>query len=212
MKAKNTKIRILLADDHPLIRSGIRLFIQDAPNIYIIGEASDGNEVYEFCKKSEFDILILDIRMPGPTCRDIISHVNFKYPKISILILSAFEDDIYIRTLISLGVKGYVLKNEAPEVLTDAIYAISDGKTWFSQKIVNKIVGSSLQPRRLSPTQREVEILRLVREGLTYREIGDKLSITPRTTRFHMANILTKLSARNRIEAISKALEKGWIS
>ena len=128
-----------------------------------------------------------------------------------ILILSAFEEDIYIRTLSSMGISGYVLKDEAIEKLVEAVRSVYKGETWFSQRIIQKMLSLNNEDKSSSPTEREVAILKLIKNGTTYEEIGKSLCITERTVRFHTSNIQDKLGAKNRVDAITKAIEKGWI-
>ena len=205
------KIRVLLADDHPLIRTGIKSTLEHENDILVVAEANNGDEVLDLCKKHNINILILDIRMPGPPTREIISEIHLNHPAISILILSAFDDDVYVRTLSSMGINGYVLKDEAIEKLVEAVHTVYQGSTWYSQKIIKKLLNFSHMDKQFVPSEREIEILKLVKQGLTYEEISQKLSITQRTVRFHVSNIQDKLDAKNRIEALSKAVEKGWL-
>lgn len=205
------KIRVILADDHPLIRAGIKSALEHESDIQVVAEASNGDEALNLCKKHEIDIVILDLRMPGLSARDTINKIHKNHPNIAILILSAFEDDVYIRALSSMGVNGYVLKDEAIEKLVEAVHAVYQGDTWFSQKIIRKILNIAREDKQFVPTEREIAILKLIKQGLTYDEIGKNLSISQRTVRFHVSNIQDKLDAKNRIDALTKAAEKGWI-
>jgi DNA-binding NarL/FixJ family response regulator len=110
-----------------------------------------------------------------------------------------------------MGINGYVLKDEAIEKLVEAVHTVYDGETWFSQKIIKKILNLTRGDKQFIPSEREIEILKLVKQGLTYEEIGQILSISHRTVRFHVSNIQDKLDAKNRIDALTKAVEKGWI-
>lgn len=206
------KIRVCLADDHPFIRAGIKSVLSSEPDILVVGEANNGDEVFQFCVENEFDILVLDLKMPGPSCKEIVAKVKDLYPHVIILILSAYQDEVYIRALSSLGVKGYVLKDDVIGSLAEAIRSIYSGGLWFSQKIVKKIIDISLIPKQNALTDRELEILILLREGHSYKEIGESLNLSQRTIRFHLTNIFQKLDAKSSLDAVAKAVENGLLS
>jgi len=204
------KIRVILADDHPLVRTGIRTAMADEPDILLVSEATNGNEVQALCKSHPFDVLVLDLRMPGASARETVAFVKEHRPQSAVIILSAYEDDIYLKTLLALGIKGYVLKDEASETVVTAIRAVARGGSWFSQRVISSLVSASREEESLS--LREQEVINLMKEGLTNKEIAVHLSITERTVRYHTENLMKKLRARNRLEAIAKAIKKGWVA
>lgn len=205
-------IRVLLADDHPFIRAGIQAELAEEADILVVGEASTADEVMARCPELWLDVLVLDLSMPGPPPRETIAFLKQCCPDLHILVLTAYQEEAYIRGLVALGVKGYVLKDEATEALVDAIYAVHRGDTWFSQSVMEKILGG-VQDHLLEValTTRELEILKLLRQGLTNKEIAYQLRIAERTVRFHVENLLEKLQARNRPEAVANAIQKGWL-
>lgn len=204
----NKKIRVFFADDHALIRAGIRAVLEGDAGIQIVGEAQNQAEITVQFEQNEIDVLILDLRMPGSSYEEIITLFKSLYPRGKIIILSAFDDEIYVRSVSKLGIDGYILKDEVIEVLIDAIHKVFGGESFFSQKIVKRIIDLNVET---TLNQREIEILNYVRQGYTYRQIGEFETLTARTVRFHMASILHKLKAKNRLEAVSIAVEKGWI-
>ena len=205
-------IRVALADDHPLIRAGIRSAISDEPDLLLVGEASNGQEAWNLCDQQEVDVLVLDLSMPGPHPKETVTYLNEKHPHLAILILTAFDSDIYIKTLVTLGIKGYILKDEATDTLVNAIRAVSQGGTWFSSRAYNKITNILSNPGNPGElTARELEILALLKAGSTNKEAAYRLNLTERTIRFHVENIVHKLHVKNRVEAVAYAVEKGWI-
>ncbi len=204
-------MNVLLADDHPFIREGIKSVLKQAPDISIVGEACCGEEVLDICLKHCVNVLILDLRMPGMPSRDIIHHIHNLYPDMAILILSAFEDEIFIKAVSSMDIDGYVLKDEAIEKLVEAVRAVYKGETWYSQKIIAKMLSIHREEQGFILTGRERTILSALKIGKTYSEIGQQLSISSRTVRFHTGNIQKKLGVNNRNEAVVKALQRGLI-
>ena len=212
MNPSDKPIRVLLADDHPFIRAGIRAELAEEDDILVIGEASSADEVLSRCPDLWLDVLVFDLSMPGPPPRETVAFLKQHCPDLKILVLTAYQDEAYVRGLVALGVKGYVLKDEATEALVDAIHAVERGETWFSQQVLEKIssqAGSGLSEVAL--TTRELEILKLLRQGLTNKEIAYQLRIAERTVRFHVENLLEKLNARNRPEAVANAIQRGWL-
>jgi len=207
------QIRVVLADDHPLIRAGIRSVIINERDITLVAEASDGKEAQELCLQFELDVLILDLSMPGPSARETVDLLRQKCPNLSILILTAYEDAAYIRALVSLGVKGYVLKDDATEVIIDAIRTVYHGGRCFSQRIVEKILDPIEETRTNQPnlSSKEIKILEFLKEGYTSKKIAENLFISERTVRYHIENIFQKLNAKKRAEAVANAMENGLI-
>lgn len=211
MDRNGVPIRVLLADDHPFIRSGIRAELAEEDDILVVGEAGSAEEVMARCPELWLDVLVLDLSMPGPPPRETVAFLKQHCPDLKILVLTAFQEEAYIRGLVALGVKGYVLKDEATEALVDAIHAVQRGETWFSQSVLEKLSSGGQGVGEVSLTTRELEILKLLRQGLTNKEIAYHLRIAERTVRYHVENLLDKLQARNRPEAVANAIQKGWL-
>lgn len=212
MVDKTVPIRILLADDHPFLRAGIRAELAEEDDILIVGEAGTGDEVMALCAELMVDVLVLDLSMPGPPPRETVAFLKQHCPEMKILVLTAYQEEAYIRGMLALGVKGYLLKDEATEALVDAIRAVQRGEHWFSQPVLEKMAtGFGSEPNEMPLTTRELEILKLLRQGLTNKEIAYQLRIAERTVRYHVENLLDKLQARNRPEAVANAIQKGWL-
>lgn len=212
MDRNSVPIRVLLADDHPFIRSGIRAELAEEDDILVVGEAGSADEVMAHCPELWLDVLVLDLSMPGPPPRETVAFLNQHCPDLKILVLTAYQEEAYIRGLVALGVKGYVLKDEAIEALVDAIHAVQRGDTWFSQSVLEKLSSGGQRVGEMALTTRELEILKLLRQGMTNKEIAFQLRIAERTVRYHVENLLDKLQAHNRPEAVANAIQKGWLS
>lgn len=212
MDRNGVPIRVLLADDHPFIRSGIRAELAEEDDILVVGEAGSAEEVMARCPELWLDVLVLDLSMPGPPPRETVAFLKQHCPDLKILVLTAYQEEAYIRGLVALGVKGYVLKDEATEALVDAIHAVQRGDNWFSQSVLEKLISDGQRVGEMALTTRELEILKLLRQGLTNKEIAYQLRIAERTVRYHVENLLDKLQARNRPEAVANAIQKGWLS
>lgn len=202
-------IRILLADDHPLIRMGLHTTIEQEQDLIVIGEATNGIDALSFCQELSPDILLLDLSMPGPSpitnVRNLLEHC----PKTKIIMLTAFDDEIYVRNLVNLGVSGYILKDEAPETLIRAIRAASEGDIWFSHRVVDILAKPTAPPFQVSSknnshlTDRETEVLIMMAKGCVNSDIALSLAIAEGTVKNHIVNIYQKLGVRSRAEAVA---------
>jgi DNA-binding NarL/FixJ family response regulator len=198
-------IRVLLADDHPLVRAGIRAILNAETDITLIAEATDGHEARHMSAHLQPDVLLLDLRMPGPPPTEVIPYVRERCPGTRILILSAYDDEVYVRRMASCEIAGYVLKEEAIESIVHAIRAIMAGQVWFSPSIQAKLLQSH-DPRLRAPEQlltaRERQILDLLVEGWDNARIAQTLNLAEQTVRNHLSRIYMKLDVRSRTEAI----------
>lgn len=209
----STPIRVLLADDHPLVRAGIRATLSSETDIVVVGEAADAMEAQRLAEEVQPDVLLLDLSMPGPSATETVTYLRERCPKVRVLILTAFDDDAYVRGLVNAGVAGYVLKDEVPEAVSCALRAVVAGGTWFSRHLMQRLAqnpldnadtaGEEVEEPKL--TGREVQILQLLVEGQTDREIGQELNLAERTVRYCLRNIYDKLRVANRTEAAYRA-------
>jgi NarL family two-component system response regulator LiaR len=211
---QNAPIRVLLADDHPLVRAGIRATLCNEPDIIVVGEAADGHEARLRTEELGPDVLLLDLNMPGPSAIDTVTYLRRRCPHVKVVILTAFDDDAYVRGLVKAGVAGYILKDEVPEAVARALHAVVEGGTWFSRPLMQRLItpstaddGADSAADAYEPplTGCEVRILQLLVEGLTDREIGQELSLAERTVRYCLRNIYDKLHVANRTEAAYRA-------
>jgi DNA-binding NarL/FixJ family response regulator len=205
-------IRVLLADDHPVVRSGIRTILAGEKDITVVGEATNGNEVWQQCAETNPDVLLLDLNMPGPPPAETVSFLCQQSPGLKILVLTAYDDDVFVRGSIAAGVVGYMLKEEAPEIVVRAIRAVMQGDTWYSQRIMNKLTRwqatESAAVTEADLSQREIEILKLIAQGWDNARIADELHLAEQTVRNRVSRIYTKIGASSRAEAIVWARER----
>jgi DNA-binding NarL/FixJ family response regulator len=207
------KHKILIADDHAMVRDGVKNLIQQNKDLTVIGEARSGNETLELYEKLKPDLLIMDISMPDMNGMEVSRTILAKNPNANIVILSMYDDEDYISRCLEYGVKGYVVKNESGSELEYAIRSVLQGKNYFSRQAQDVIFKKYSQnvtrkkPREeeISLTKREVEIVRLISEGLTSQQMADRLFISPRTVETHRANLMKKMSVKNAIELVKKA-------
>ena len=199
-----TPIRVLLADDHPLVRAGLRATVALADDIALIGEATTGEEAQELCRELTPDILLLDLHMPGPPAVGTVAYLRGASPATRVLVLTAHDEDAYVRALLAAGVAGYVLKDEVPETLLHAIRGVAGGGVWFSQGIAAKltnILGNHRDAAR-ELTERERELLRALEQGWDNARIATALNLSEQTVRNYLSRLYAKLQVRSRAEAM----------
>ncbi len=207
-------IRILIADDHAIVREGLRTLIAAKPGLELVGEAADGNEAVLLARTVEPDVILLDMMMPHKDGLAAIEEIKAESPEARILVLTSFSDDEKVFAAIKAGALGYLLKDSSPQQLIQAIQDVHQGRSSLHPTIALKLIRELNQPPNLPPTddpltERELETLRLVAQGLTNQEIAEKLSISERTVGKHVSNILEKLHLANRTQAALYALRKG---
>ena len=209
-------IRVVLADDHAVVRKGIRDFLQEDGDIQVVAEAGDGEKVKELILTLQPDVAVLDVRMPLATGIEVTRWIHEQSLPVRVLILTAFDDDPFIIAALKAGANGYVLKNAEAEEITAAVRAVHRGEPALApdiaQKLITQMTGTPEAPPVAEPmTHREREVLQLAASGLTNRGIGLKLSISDRTVQGHLASIYAKLQVNSRTEAVTKALQLGLI-
>jgi len=196
-------IRLVLVDDHPVTRAGIRAILEREPDIKIVGEAEDGEEAKELIHQLRPRILLLDLQMPGPPASEVERWVRARYPETITLILTAHDRDAYLANMIDEGVSGFLTKEEAPRRLVEAIRRAAQGKILFSQEQLNRASHwrSEVRERWKSLTDREQDVLLLLAEGKSNREIASELGIAEKTVEKHVSSTLSKLGMSSRTEA-----------
>ena len=204
-------IRGVLADDHAVVRKGIRDFLQEDGDIEVVAEASDGEKVKELILGLHPDVAILDVRMPHATGIDVTRWIREQALPVRVLILTAYDDDPFILAAVKAGADGYLLKSAEADQIADAVRAVHRGTSALAPEIAQKLIThmreATEHPLEMEPiTDREREVLQLVASGLTNRGIGVKLSISDRTVQGHLASIYAKLQVNSRTEAVTKAL------
>lgn len=206
----NSLIRVVLADDHSVVRRGIREFLEEG-NIAVVAEAESGLQALECIAQHQPDIAILDIQMPAPNGLEVARQLRHLYgASIGILMLTAFDDPPYIRAALATGANGYILKSADADDLVAAVHDVYESRAMVTASLLNKPLIQAVKPAA-ALTERELEILQLAAQGLTNKAIGFKLSISDRTVQGHLANIYEKLEATGRTEATLKAIGLGLI-
>jgi len=207
-------IRVLLADDHPVVRTGIRNLLGRSPDIQVVGEASNGTEALQLCDELKPDVILLDMEMPGLKGVEVAQRLRSMESSIRVLALSAYDDKQYILELLESGASGYLTKEEAPETIIDAIRGVSQGEQgWVSRRVAAQM---SVWMREDEPdgnrlTHRELEVLRLVVEGKTNQGIGLNLGISEKTVEKYLEAVFAKLSVTSRVEAAVYAVREGLV-
>ncbi len=211
-----TPIRVLLADDHVVVRAGIRQILEHAGDIQVIAEASDGEAAQLGIQQHQPDVAVLDVQMPEASGIEVTRWVRLNKLKVGILILSAYDDDPYVMAVLQAGANGYVLKTASPEELVQAVRDVHAGKSALDAAVTRKLMSHlSRQPESLAVeelTEREMDVLQLAAKGYTNKAIGVQLGISDRTVQGHLAHIFAKLQANSRTEAVMRAVSQGWIS
>ena len=216
VKRDERPIRILITDDHAVVRKGLRAFINTEPGMTVIGEAADGLEAVQQVRDLEPDVILMDMEMPRMGGLDAINKIKDENHDARILVLTSFSDDEKVFPAIKAGALGYLLKNTTPERLLKAIRDVYRGIPSLSSDIANKLIldlqrTSDLPPTKEPLTEREMDVLALVAQGLTNLEISEKLVIGIGTVRTHVSNILAKLHMANRTQAALYALRQGIV-
>ena len=210
-------IKILIADDHSIVRAGLRALLGSEPSMELVGEASGGYEAIELVEKARPDVLVLDVSMPDLDGVAVTKKIKPKFPGLHILILTLHEDEALLKEAIKAGASGYILKRAAEAELISAIHVIMRGDVYVDPSMVRALLGETVKPASTQPgtsvklTPRETGVLKLIVEGYTNRQIGEELSISVRTVEGHRANISEKLGLRSRVEFVRYAREHGLI-
>jgi len=205
-------IRVLLADDHPALRLGLRVLLERAPDVELVGEAEDGEEALALIEKLQPDVVVLDCELPEMEGVEVAQEIRRRDLPVRVLALSSYDDERYVRGMLDAGAVGYLLKDEAPQAIVAAVRAAARGEGYFSPAVAAKVTAWSRGERPGGLTEREVEVLTLVAEGLPNKQIASQLQVAERTVNFHVSNILHKLGAASRVEATVWAKEQGVIS
>jgi NarL family two-component system response regulator LiaR len=214
-----SQIRILLAEDHQIVREGTRQLLEQASDLTVIGEAADGEEAVHMVTELHPDVVVMDVRLPKLNGIEATKTIKARHPDMPILILSAYENDYYVFPLLNAGANGYLLKTTSGADLAQAIRTVHAGETALDPRIAHKVV-ERLTNKEVyrgeemteGLTKREIEVLQVVAQGKSNREVGEELFISPHTVQVHLRNIFGKLGVGNRVEAVAYAVRQGWIA
>lgn len=206
-------IRILIVDDHGVLRAGLRALLNSEADLEVVGEAVDGSDGLEQAARLQPDVVLLDISMPGMSGIEVTRRLAGQFPEIRILLLTIHEDTSLLREAIQAGAAGYILKRAVETELIDAIRAVAAGKIYVHPAMTRALLEEQQPPVRKTPevtlTQRERDVLRLLVKGYTNRQIADELTLGVRTVESHRANLMTKLDLHSRVELVRYAAENG---
>lgn len=211
----NNKIRVFIADDHFVVRQGLKHILGQNPDMEVVGEAEDGNQVLQRIKDLVVDVVLLDIEMPEKNGWEVMVQLKSLYPKLSVLMLSIFPEEHYGLRLIKAGASGYLTKSSAPDQLCQAIRAVASGGKFISPSLTEKLIeelhrdGEKLQHEHLST--REFQVFSMIVSGKKTKDIADELSVSITTISTHRANILGKMGLNNSSELLHYALKNGFI-
>jgi DNA-binding NarL/FixJ family response regulator len=209
--------RILIADDHGIVREGLRRLLESEPELEVCAEASDGTEVLEGVERLKPDVVILDISMPTLGGLETLERLRAKHPDVKVILLSVHGNSPLVQSAVALGADGYVLKNARATEIVAAVSAVTKGGSYFSPAIAREIVEQLRAPHRGAPepfsvlSAREREVLHLIADGLSAKEIAVKLGISSKTVEAHRTSLMRKLGARKATELVRYALRHGLI-
>jgi DNA-binding NarL/FixJ family response regulator len=208
------KIRVILADDHPVVRTGIRTLLERADDILVVAETGQGDEVFALVESMAPHVLLLDMEMPGLSGVEVARRLKEHAAPVRVLALSAYDDEQYIRNLLLIGAAGYLTKEEAAESIVDAVRGVARGEEgWYSRRAAAQLSALHRQdnPATKGITKREQDVLRLVAAGKTNQEIGLALGISEKTVEKHVSALFTKMKVTSRVEAAVQAVQQGLI-
>lgn len=209
-------IRVLIADDHPFFRDGVRVLLEATPMTEVAGEATTGDEVIILAEELQPDVILMDVKMPGPSGIEATRQILATSPHIAVLIVTMFEDDDFVFAAMRAGARGYLLKGADADEMLRAIRAVARGEAIFGPAIARRLLRFFATPEHIAPprpfpqlTDREREVLALVAQGSSNGDIADRLYLSPKTVRNHVSNILSKLQVADRAQAMLRAREAG---
>ncbi|KAF0109020.1 MAG: signal transduction response regulator LuxR family [Anaerolineaceae bacterium] len=210
---------LLLADDHALVRQGLRMLLESEPDLQVVGEAGDGSEALRLAEGLRPDILIVDVMMPGLSGLEVAQQVRRRWPKVKVIVLSMYDSEAYVVEALQAGASAYVLKKATSSDLVHAVRRVIEGGLYLSPPLDERAIQAytqKAQATRLdlyeSLTAREREVLGMAAEGLSAPQIAGRLSLSPRTAEMHRANLMKKLSLKSQTELIRYALKRGLLA
>jgi two-component system NarL family response regulator len=201
-------IRVLLADDHTIVRNGVSQILTEQPDIEVVAQAADGATAVALYRRVQPDVSLVDLRMPALDGVQVVEQIRREHPDAVLVVLTTFDADDDVERALMAGAKAYLMKDVSPADLVACVRAVHRGGTWVSPAVASKLVA---RMTRVQLTLREMAVLRLVAAGKPNREIGESLNISEGTVKIHLSHLFEKLGARSRTEAVAKAAERGLI-
>ncbi len=203
------RIRVMLVDDHTVVRSGLSAFLSVNPDMELVGEAENGEQAISMASIYKPDVILMDLLMPIMDGVAATAVIKKKYPSIQIVVLTSFHEDELVQNALKAGAIGYLMKNVNAKELAAAIKSAKEGKTILSPEAAQSLIHASLQSQETEAlTDREIEVLKFMVDGLNNAEIAERLFISLSTVKYHISNILSKLGVDNRVAAVTTALQK----
>jgi two-component system, NarL family, response regulator NreC len=212
-------LRVLIADDHGVVRHGLRALLEKSPKVSVVGEAADGREAVRLASEANPDIIVMDIAMPLLNGIDATTQIMSRCPDVKVIILSMYSDESYVLRALSAGAKGYLLKDSAESDILPAVESVAQGRPFFSPAITRTLLEEYLESRKKSKledsydllTDREKEVLQLIAEGKTNKEVATILELSPYTVETHRQNLMQKLNLHNTAEIVLYAVRKNIV-
>ena len=213
-------IRVVVADDEELIRSGLRMILEGEEDIRVVGEADDGVGALDLAVEKDPDVVVMDLRMPGMDGIEATRMIRARMPSVRILVVTTFDLDEYVLAALKAGAEGFLLKDSAPETLVDAVRTVASGEALLAPSVTKKLIGHYVGQGSADPelaeavaelTERELEVMRLVARGMTNSEIASELHLGEGTVKTHVTAVLSKLDLANRAQIVVAAYESGLV-
>jgi NarL family two-component system response regulator LiaR len=214
LMAESKKIRVLLVDDHAVVRSGLAAFLLAYDDLELVGEASSGQEALDLCKINNPDVILMDLVMPGMDGAEATGLISQQCPQVQVIALTSFKEQDLVESAIKAGAISYLLKDVTADELAEAIRAAAEGKPTLAPEAAQVLIRATQQPERkpgIDLTDRERDVLSLMIEGMNNKQIAEELVVSVSTVKFHVSSILAKLGASSRTEAVSFALKNDLI-